>query len=81
MSDGDKNRFLSFIRSYTGNEPFVCALRVLFYFGFLSQAHRIALEEGFYTAVWNYCKSSTSQPHTEKQFLFNHIRHFIGFVL
>lgn len=59
----------------------MCALRVLFYSGFLSQAHRIALEEGFYAAIWNYAKSSNPHPHTEKQFLFNHIRHFLGFVL
>lgn len=53
----------------------------MFHSGFLSQAHRIALEEGFYAGVWTYAKSSTPQPHTEKQFLFNHIRHFIGFVM
>lgn len=81
LSDFDKNKFLSFIRTYTVNEPLVCALRVLFYSGFLSQVHRVALEEGFYAAIWNYAKSSNPHPHTEKQFLFNHIRHFIAFVI
>lgn len=36
-------RVLSFLRLYTANEPFVCALRTMFFSGFLSQAHKIAL--------------------------------------
>lgn len=79
LGEIEKLRMLSFVRYYTSNEPLVCALRTLFLNGFLSQAHRISLEEGLYTALWHYAKGCNPSPKTEVEFLFNHTRDLLGF--
>jgi Ubiquitin family len=51
LADDDKLKFAVFIRGLTQNLPLVFALKCLFVNDFLSQAHRIALEEGLLIAV------------------------------
>lgn len=49
--------------------------------GFLSQAHRIALEEGLYVTLWHYLSGCDPKPTTEPKNIFLHIRDFLGFAL
>jgi hypothetical protein len=56
-------------------------LTLLFKKAFLSQAHRIALEEGFYVAMWHFISACNPVPQTEVGKLFSHTRDFFGFVM
>lgn len=59
LSDNDKLRVSAFLREFTGNIPLVFAVKLLFKNSFLSQAHRVALEEGFIVALTDYIKKCT----------------------
>lgn len=76
----DKNKFLAVVEKYSGDLALVYALKSLFKGGFLSQASRIALEEGLYTCILNYIKGLKTIPDIKTDEVFLYIRNFLGFV-
>ena len=82
LSDDDKLKITTFIRALTHNMPLVYGLKCLMRNNFLSQCHRIAIEEGMMIAVSEYIKSCT--PELDQLLftdIFSHFRPFIGFVM
>ena len=59
LSDDDKLKLTTFVRAYTHNLPLAYGLKCLLSNNFVSQAHRIAIEEGLLLAVSEYIKGST----------------------
>lgn len=62
--------------------PLVYAFKCLMRNNFLSQAHRIALEEGLLLAISEYIRACTPVlDQLEYSNIFTHIRDFLGYVL
>ena len=61
LSDDDKVRLPYFIRGLTQNMPLAYAVKCLMRNNFLSQCHRIALEEGLMLALSEHIKSCTPE--------------------
>lgn len=77
----DVPKLLYFIEKYTNDLPLTYALKVFLRDKFLSQASRIALEEGFFSAILNYAKSCQKPTIIYINEVFLYIRSFLGFVL
>lgn len=61
LSEDDKLKLTTLIRGLTENMPLVYGLKCLMSNNFISQAHRIAIEEGLMLAVADYLKNSTPE--------------------
>lgn len=59
----------------------VYAFKTIFVGCFLSQASRIALEEGLYSCILNFIKGLKTQPAIKTNEIFLYIRNFFGFIL
>jgi hypothetical protein len=82
LSEDDKLKVVLFLRALTDNLPLAYNLKCLFHNNFASQAHRIAIEEGFLLAIADYLRACTPplQQITWKE-CFGRFRDFMGFVL
>ena len=54
LSSDDKIKFVHFVRSLTKNNPLTFGLKSLLSNNFISQVHRIAIEEGLLAALASY---------------------------
>lgn len=82
LSDDDKVKVVTFLRAWTDNMPLVYNLKCLFHNNFVSQVHRIAIEEGLLLAVADYingCTPALDQLTWKES--FTKFRNFMGFVL
>jgi hypothetical protein len=61
LAEEDKLKFAVFVRGLTQNMPLVFALKSLFNNDFLSQTHRIALEEGLLLGVSEFIRKCTPE--------------------
>lgn len=81
LNDEDRNLFLAALEKYSGDMSLVYAFKSLFSECFLSQASRIALEEGLFTCVLNFIKGLKTIPSIKIDEAFLYIRNFLGFIL
>ena len=61
LAEDDKLRFGTFIRAFSHDLPLTFGLKCLLNSNFVSQCHRIAIEEGLLMALSDYIKSSSPQ--------------------
>lgn len=82
LGDDDKIKVVLFLRAFTDNLPLAYNLKCLFHNNFVSQVHRIAIEEGFLVAIADFIRGCTPQldQFTWKE-CFARFRDFMGFVL
>lgn len=81
LSDDDKLKITTFIRSLTQNMPLVFGLKCLLNNVFISQTHRIAIEEGLLQTLSEHLKyCSPELDKLEYKDIFLHLRDFLGFV-
>ena len=59
LSDDDKLKLTTFMRGLTHNMPLVYGLKCLMSNNFISQSHRIAIEEGLMLAIADYLRNCT----------------------
>lgn len=59
----------------------VYAFKSLFVGSFLSQASRIALEEGLYSCILNFIKGLKTIPVIKTDEVFLYVRNFLGYIL
>lgn len=82
LSEDDKVKVVTFLRAWTDNMPLAYNLKCLFHNNFVSQVHRIAIEEGLLLAVTDYingCTPALDQLTWKES--FTKFRNFMGFVL
>ena len=82
LSADDKLKLVTFVRGLTGNLALAYNLKCLFANNFVSQVHRIAIEEGLLAAVAEYllaCNPASDQLKWKE--CFTKSRDFFGFVL
>ena len=61
LSEEDKLKLPYLVRGMTENMPLVYGLKCLMRNNFLSQSHRIALEEGLLLAIAEYLRGCTPE--------------------
>lgn len=82
FSDDDKLKLTTFMRGLTHNMPLVYSLKCLLSNNFVSQSHRIAIEEGLMQALADYLKCLTPElDKLEYGDIFTHFRDFMDYVL
>ena len=82
LSTDDKLKLVTFVRGLTGNLALAYNLKCLFANNFVSQVHRIAIEEGLLAAVAEYLLACNPVPDQLKwKECFTKSRDFFGFVL
>ena len=82
LSEDDKVRLPYFIRALTHNMPLVYGLKCLMRNNFISQCHRIAIEEGLMLALSEHLTNSTPELDTlEYSEIFSQFRSFLDYVL
>ena len=82
LSDDDKIKVVISLRAFTDDLPLAYNLKCLFHNNFVSQVHRIAIEEGFLVAIAHFIRGCTPSldQFTWKE-CFGRFRDFVGFVL
>lgn len=82
LSEEEKLKMVTLVRGLTQNMPLVYALKCLFNNNFLSQAHRIALEEGWLMCLSDFARICKPEPTTVLYSdLFLHSRRYIDYLL
>jgi hypothetical protein len=82
LSEDDKMKLIAYLRTLTGNLPLAYNLKCLFANNFVSQVHRIAIEEGLLAALADFLRGCTpALDQLEWKECFTKFRDFIGFVL
>jgi hypothetical protein len=81
IADEDKNKFCAAVERYTADMPLVYAFKSLIRGTLISQASRIALEEGLFSSILNFIKGLKTVPTIKIDEVFSYIRNFLGFIL
>lgn len=61
LGEQDRLKLTTFVRGLTQNMPLVYGLKCLLSNSFISQTHRIAIEEGLIQALVDHCKCCTPE--------------------
>jgi len=81
INEENKNPFLAALEKYSSDMSLVYAFKSIFSECFISQASRIALEEGLFACVLNFIKCLKTIPAIKSDDIFLYIRNFLGFIL
>lgn len=79
MAEEQKLKLISVVRSELGNLPLANALAQLLLGGFVSQAHKVALEEGLFYQIQAWAREASQELKPAE--IFKSIRPFIGYIL